>query len=679
MGVSSSKKNVDFKSPIKRHLEKLKPENIFKIVIYTMNETGFPKGLFTEEEQNINYFMTDINHQKEFMNKVIDITKIVTKEIFDINIENMLEGNEEQTNKFLQNFYKAANSKVDFKPLIDKYLIDKKTNKINNSNTKKKKILKLKLKTPIVPAQPSQPLDPSEPKFSDVNSFSNFSQNTAPYMQNGSIFWIDGKVNPENDESFKEFLKELDSYEFKYFNNLEEPFNLIMKNNFGLLFIIINGNLYQDYYYKLKENIKFIKCLPISIIFAPGDLKEKIFKREEDTSILNEEAFNSINNSFYNLGGVCYKIDYCKNFILNFYVCLQNKLEINEEKKIEETSFDRFIIFEYIYSQSQLVLPLLYNELMGKEKIPDNEIQLFINFILIKYREDKIRNLILPMLYIKEIPHEIVAKYFLKIYLGETSFGDEMNKLLMKLNSKDYQAFINIMFEGLLNKSISVAENEYLYRGAQMDKNKIENLIEKFEEWKVKDDKSLPSFLIYSRFFLSFSKDGKDISSLMGEPNKNFYNIVFILKNDSKITNKYTSNADIEIFSTFPKRKEVLFFPYSTFCLENIQKGEFNGKACVIINLEYLGKYSKVFDNIKNDENFENTFFDIYYNQNYSNEIISSKIMEPSISDINYAKKKIFERIKNEINEKFEIQIKDKTNEEIKSIEKMYPIEIEEK
>ena len=95
--------------------------------------------------------------------------------------------------------------------------------------------------------------------------------------------------------------------------------------------------------------------------------------------------------------------------------------------------------------------------------------------------------------------------------------------------------------------------------------------------------------------------------------------------------------------------------------------------------MEYLGKYSKVFDNIKNDENFENTFFDIYYNQNYSNEIISSKIMEPSISDINYAKKKIFERIKNEINEKFEVRIKDKTNEEIKSIEKMYPIEIEEK
>ena len=41
---------------------------------------------------------------REIMNKVIDITKIVTKEIFDINIETMLEGNEEETNKFIAKF-----------------------------------------------------------------------------------------------------------------------------------------------------------------------------------------------------------------------------------------------------------------------------------------------------------------------------------------------------------------------------------------------------------------------------------------------------------------------------------------------------------------------------------------------------------------------------------------------
>lgn len=583
----------------------------------------------------------------------------------------------------LQNFYKASNLKIDFKPIIDNYLIDKRKDKAKNREPKRKIRLKLKLKSPIVPIEPSkpsdllEPSDPSQPIPSVASSFSNFSQNMAPFMEKGSIFFIDEKDNPENEESLKQFPKELDSYEFKYFNNLEEPFNLIIKDNFGLLFIIINGNLYQDYYYKLKENNKSIKCLPISIIFAPGDLKEKIFNREEDKNFLDEEVFNSINNSFYNLGGVCYKIDYCKNFILNLHACLQNKLE--NEEKIEATSFDRFISFEYIYSQNQLILPLLYSELMGKEKIPDNEIQLFINFMLIKYNEDKVRNLILPMLYVKEIPHEIVAKYFLKIYTGEASFCDEMNKLLMKLNSKDYQAFIDIMFEGLFNKSISISENECLYRVAQLGKNEVEKLIEKFEEWKVKGDKSLPSFLLYSRCFLPFAKNRKDIQLLMGEPNKEFYNIIFILKNDSKIANKYTSNADIEIISTSHKRKEVLFFPYSTFCLENIQKGEFNGKECVIINLEYLGKYSNVFDYIKHDENFENTFFDIYYNQNYSNEIISSKIMEPSISDINYAKKKIFERLKNEINEKFEIQIKDKANEEIKPIEKMYYIEIKEK
>jgi len=643
MGASSSKKVVDFKSPIKKHLEKLKPENIFKIVDYTINKKGFPKGLFTVEELNFNNFMSDINHQKEFLTKVIDITKIVTNEKFDINIEDILKGTgEERTNKFIDNFYKAANLKMDFTPVIDKYLKDKKKikeiKKIKVTNAPKKSLkLKLKLKS------------------------------------NYSIFVInenDDFKNKEYIDSLKDlFLKELISFEFACFNNLEEPFNLILKDNFRLLFIVISGSLYQDYYYKLKENIKLIKCLPISIIYAPGDLKEKIFDRK-DTSILDEESFKSINNSFYNLGGVCYKYESSKNFILNLYSFLQNKLEIEKEEKIEETSSDGLISFEYVYSQNQLVLPLLFSELMNQEKIPDNEIQLFINFLLIKYREDNIRNLILPMLYIKEIPHEIVAKYFRKIYTEENSFYSDINKSLMKLNSKDYQAFISIMFEGLLNKSLSISEDNYLFRGTQMTKNKIENIIKKFEEWKKKVDKSLPSFLLYSRCFLSFVKDKNKILSIVRELDNNFYNVVFILKNDSNITNKYTSNIEIE--------KEVLFFPYSTFCLENIYKGEFNGKECVIINLEYLGKYSNIFDNIKNDENFENNFFDIFYNQNYSNEVISSKIMEPSISDINYAKKKIFERIKNTINEKFELIINDKTNEEIKPIENMYSIEIEE-
>jgi hypothetical protein len=63
------------------------------------------------------------------------------------------------------------------------------------------------------------------------------------------------------------------------------------------------------------------------------------------------------------------------------------------------------------------------------------------------------------------------------------------------------------MFEGLLNKSISISEDDYLYRGSKMTRNEIDNIIKAFEQWKIKGDNSFPSFLLYSRNFLSFLKE----------------------------------------------------------------------------------------------------------------------------------------------------------------------------
>jgi len=138
-----------------------------------------------------------------------------------------------------------------------------------------------------------------------------------------------------------------------------------------------------------------------------------------------------------------------------------------------------------------------------------------------------------------------------------------------------------------------------------MTKNEIENIKKKFEEWKLKGDKSFPSFLLYSKCFLSFSKDENQILKYMGNKDEKFHDIVLILKNNYNISNKYSSNVDIEFLSANTQEREVLFFPYSTFCLENIYKGEYKTKKCVIINLEYLGKYSNIFNNIKNDANFK--------------------------------------------------------------------------
>ena len=99
-----------------------------------MSKTGFPKGLFTSEEEDHKYFEADAHHKLDILQKVIDITKIVMNENFDIKCTNILKGEQpEKTNYFLQLFYKTATNGKDNTPLIQKYLEKK-----NKKEDKKK-------------------------------------------------------------------------------------------------------------------------------------------------------------------------------------------------------------------------------------------------------------------------------------------------------------------------------------------------------------------------------------------------------------------------------------------------------------------------------------------------------------------------------------------------------------
>ena len=108
-------------------LKKPPPKYIYDIVMNTMKKTGFPKGLFTDDEMNVKYFESDAKHKVEILQKVIDITKIVTGENFEIKCTDILKGaNPEKTNNFLQLFYTAATNGKDNSKFIEKYLEHKK-------------------------------------------------------------------------------------------------------------------------------------------------------------------------------------------------------------------------------------------------------------------------------------------------------------------------------------------------------------------------------------------------------------------------------------------------------------------------------------------------------------------------------------------------------------------------
>ena len=177
--------------------------------------------------------------------------------------------------------------------------------------------------------------------------------------------------NTENSQYFQLFQENPRYKQLKFklycFDNLQEAFDLILNYiNLKLVFVIINGSLYPSYYYALKENIKFLKCIPICIIFTSKNSKEKLLSRKRNRNYLTEEILKSINTSFYNLGGVSSDFEECINFIFNFYINLQNKFKLDE---IESISYDGCITFECVYSQYQLILPVLYNDLMNGKKI----------------------------------------------------------------------------------------------------------------------------------------------------------------------------------------------------------------------------------------------------------------------------------------------------------------------
>ena len=183
----------------------------------------------------------------------------------------------------MQNFYLASDNQGKFRNFIKKYLDEKNKEKIQNNSSK---IIK---------------------RF---------------------IIWIYSKVNNEENKKYKKIIEEnelFDEYNLNIscFDYLEEVFDFILSSiNFKTLFIIISGILYPYYYHKLKQNIHIIRCLPICIIFTSNKGKEMLHKGKKQSNS-TEEVFNSKNNPFYNLGGICSDFDSCINFIFNYLITYQ--------------------------------------------------------------------------------------------------------------------------------------------------------------------------------------------------------------------------------------------------------------------------------------------------------------------------------------------------------------------
>ena len=297
------------------------------------------------------------------------------------------------------------------------------------------------------------------------------------------------------------------------------------------------------------------------------EIKEEVYEEDKKDNIYEQDNHKNENKENLNID---------KNMVIQEEE-KKSELEINESLKYIQKIF----CIDNILNSSNIKL------------LKD----VFKNLIYIKKEDDLFKT-------IKEKKFEAFI-----IILGLKQFPkyiDYINNNLMKLKNKDYNTFIQVLYKGL--KEFEYNKNDILYRGTNISNEEIDIMINFYQNRKINEKNNIinnndfnPSYLIYSRAYISFSKDkNKSLRFIKNIPNTK--KILFLLQNDSK--NKILSNAYLYNISAIPNEEEILFFPFSSFIIDQIEEKE----NIYYINLIYLGMYENIIkEKIKiiQDESFD--------------------------------------------------------------------------
>ena len=382
------------------------------------------------------------------------------------------------------------------------------------------------------------------------------------------IFWIDSTDNHQDIEKILS-TNQLKKLELLPFKNVKSAFDEISKIYFEIIFVVLRENLYQEYFFILNHVKSHLICFPISIIYISND------------------SIDLNSNNFCGFIGTITSREKLIRFIHDFINSVNSKIQLNPKTGVS-IDYNNTLTFEKIKSNNDLIIPslfILYKKIEGKENIIDDEdIYKFNNILVNNHFYNNISELIIPLNDIKKIPLEIVTKFWIRYYTSESSFYPYMNVQLMKNKPENYEIFVKAMYKGIEKKYLQSEYNIRLYRCQLISKEEIALL-----------EKNL--ILVYSRAFLSFSKDKDRAINFWKKGNNHLIPVMFIV-NATKLEEAFSSNAEIEQYSIFYKEKEVLFFPFSSFIIdEKIDTKIIKGIETKIIKLNYLGKYRKEIEN----------------------------------------------------------------------------------
>ena len=433
------------------------------------------------------------------------------------------------------------------------------------------------------------------------------------------LVWIDKKVNNNENKGYQNQLLSINKVDLKCFENVSKAINFLKQIEFKRTIIITSGNIYPEFYKKFKDNINNLKIAPRIIIFT--------FNKE---NFINSNINNNlpINDLFYNSGGVVDKFSNLKEYILSKKIFNRNNNENNNENN--DLGKDLFF-FEYIKEKEQLILPLYISEFV---KIPtNNEIQKFNEYLLNKYNEPSINNLISQLIEISNIPISIISKYWIHAYTVESNFYKNMNDDLIRKNNIKYLTYIHILYEAVQKRYIKSECTKKLYSGAFLLKNEFNKIVEYIN----KKNKDLPAIIISGKSFFSFS-DNENVAikfkekkkkRIEKEKNKELIAGLYILNNYPK-KDLCITNASIKEYSYYKTESEILFFPFSSF---EIKKAEIINDNEFIIELNYLGEYQKIFKG----ENQKELLKKVPEKSEIAQSVLSTNIIDSNLKLPNWA------------------------------------------
>ena len=371
-----------------------------------------------------------------------------------------------------------------------------------------------------------------------------------------NIIWIDPNVHNEENACYLKELEKIQNTKINLFKNVMEALTLIKNIKFSETNIIISGSLYTEFIEKFEENLIDIFIIPKIIIFTSS---KKRF-------IENNKYYNDKYNAFYNLGGIQTSFDDIKNFLLK-----PLSKPINKKGKIE----DNKLTFEYIDCKEKLVLPLLYQSLI--EITSTDNIGKFTEYLYNNYStNEEINKLLNSIRNTSDIPIELLSKYYARLYTIESQFYKDINNELRENQKDKYLPYIKLLYEGVKLKSLPIATNKILYRGSKISNDEIIK-IKGYLKNKIKD---LPGAIVFSKSFLSFSKDKRIAEGFLNNTNddENLSKVLYITEKDDNIDYSLSTHCDIENISKYPEEKEVLFFPFSSFEVKEMNESIYNNE-----------------------------------------------------------------------------------------------------